>query len=117
MEFQTASTVLNILHNISCKARERISVADVVKSLTAGLVTHTTYGPAHKVWISIEDANIRETTEGTDPVNTGGSEVGHVIFANERFGLLGNTDIGNFKAIAKTSGETAILEVAYYYGN
>ncbi|MCP4357975.1 MAG: hypothetical protein GY796_08170 [Chloroflexi bacterium] len=117
MEFQTASTVLNILHNISCQARERITVAGVVKSLTANLVTHTTYGPAFKVWIGVEGADIRKTMEGTDPVNTGGSEVGHIIFANERFAVLGNADIANFKALIKTAGETAVLEVEYYYGS
>jgi hypothetical protein len=115
MAILPSQTIDNHQYNLKCGARERITVENAVKTLTASLVNHATHGLARKVWIGVEDADIRKTQDGTDPVNTGGSEVGIAIAKDDRFSVTGNDDIDNFKAIVKTDGNTAYIEVEYYY--
>ena len=108
--------LLNYTYNLICRGRERLTVQNSVVTLDPSKIEHVTYGEARKVWIGLENADIRKTTDGTDPSNTGGSEVGHIVFTNERFAIIGNADISNLKTIIKNVGETATLEIEYFYG-
>ena len=111
----TLEELVDVSGGLVCKARERIAVGDVAVSLTGSLVTHAMYGASKKVIISVEENDIRKCQDGSTPVQTGGSEVGMVIYTGSIFSVLGNTDIGNFEAIAKTNGAAADIEVEYYY--
>lgn len=99
-------------------ARERITVDNTVKSLTA-----TTYNDAAAnvdvrrrasgARITVEAQPVRFTEEGTSPSNAGGSEVGTLAAATDVIYLEGYNAVSRFKAI-RSGGTDAVIEVVYF---
>lgn len=94
---------------------EKLSVNDSVTTLTAAKVTHATYGKAREIMLSPEDDDIRITYHGTDPVNTGGSEVGHRVYQGQQHSIKGWDEIDGLKILNATPAGTATVHVTYWY--
>jgi len=96
-------------------AREHLVVSSTVKTLTASVYEdHTNAnGKASAAKIIVEAQPIRYTEEGTDPVITGGSEVGTPAVADTVIYLDSYEAIQKFKALRNT-GTDAHIEVVYY---
>ena len=83
---------------------EQITVSNAVKTLTVGKYTDTDSKLSKKVFISVEDAQIRYTFDGTTPT----SSIGHIANPAEVIILIGTQNIENFKAIRKGSTDAKI---------
>lgn len=67
--------------------------------------------PATAVLITVEDQDIRITTDGvTSPVAA--TSIGHVIAAGQSLYLTSPEDIANFQAVNKTAGTLATLQIS-----
>ncbi len=100
-------------------ARERLTVSNTTKTLTAATYTDaanagtSTNQKAYGAKITIETADIRYTEEGTAPSDTSGSEVGSVAASGSTIYLEGYNAIAKFKACRKGTTD-AVIEVVYY---
>ncbi len=65
--------------------------------------------------IVVETNSIRVTEDGTTPAQ-GYPGVGYLLPSGSRKFIQGVTNIRNFKAIAATNGQGAMIEAIYYYG-
>jgi len=108
----TSQTIDNARYEVQCKARETLTVVGVVQTLTAGNVTHTTYGPARYAEITTEAASIRFTRDGTTPDPS--THIGMILTTSQVLPLFWN-DLDNFQVIVNTTGETAYVQVDYFY--
>ena len=74
-------------------AHEALTVSNAVKTLTAATyIVGERYSQA--AFITLEDADIRYTYDGTTPSAT----VGHLLTQGSALTLMGHHDISNFKA-------------------
>lgn len=93
------------LYGLDFFAHESITVDNTSggKSLTAA-----TYGQARIAFISVEDAQIRFTVDGTAPTTT----VGHIANSTDKFYLLSGNEITRFRAI-RTGSTSGVVKVSY----
>lgn len=88
-------------------AHETLTVTNAVKVLTASTyVVGSRYSQA--AYITIEDADVRYTYDGTTPSAT----VGHLLTSGSSIALSGHRDISTFKAY-RAAGIDATLRITY----
>lgn len=91
---------------LRCVAREELTVTNAaVVELTASLITTNVI----MAGLSVMDAPIRITVEGTDPTTS----LGKPYSVGDVFEIRGHPDLSNFKCIAETSTNAAV-EVQYF---
>lgn len=88
-------------------AHEVLTVTNAVQTLTAATyIVGARY--AQVAFITVEDANIRYTYDGTTPSAT----VGHLLTDGSALTLTGHHDISTFKAF-RAAGVDAEIRVTY----
>lgn len=102
----------------SAFARETVTVSSSPVGLTASV--YSAHGEAvidrvtaKEAFVTVENAAIRITFEGTAPND--GSDIGHVIPAGSGFNIYGFGNIKNFRAI-RIGDTDAVLNVTYFRG-
>lgn len=70
---------------------------------------------ARAVIISVETATVRFTIDGTTPVVTGVSQVGHLLPIGGSYEITGEKNVANFKCINAVAGSGAILVATYLF--
>jgi len=90
---------------------EQLTVSNTVKQLTAAIFQPQTYMKARKAMITVDDAAIRFTTDGSTPTTL----IGHSSGSGDVISLESADEIRHFKAIRST-GTDAIINVTYSYG-
>lgn len=108
----TTHTIGNARYNVQCKARETLTVVGVVQTLTAGMIRHATYDPARYAEVTTEAASVRFTRDGTTPDPS--THIGMVLTTSQVLPLFWN-DLEDFQVIVNTTGETAYVQVDYFY--
>lgn len=97
-------------------AREQITVADSVKTLTAATVRTTATRGSQRVAyaeVDVQGADVRVTFDGsTDPV---GATTGTLWLQGEKYRVWGITNLVNLKMIR--DGSTSVTAVVDYWGN
>lgn len=98
-----------------CRAYEKLSTT--LTSAVGFTATKEEYKGriAQAVLITVETAAIRFTMDGTTPVVTGATEVGHKIDAGQSFVIRGTESIRNFLAINETTSNGAKIFASFYY--
>ena len=89
----------------------RVAASDVSQTLTTAVPTNVN---PRAVLITVESYDLRLSFVNT-AVQTGGSEVGHVVAAGSSFYINSKAAYDNIKFINKTNGSNAILQITYYY--
>ncbi len=87
---------------------EQITVSNSAIGFTLAKYTDTDGKKAKKVFVTIEDAQIRYTFDSTTPT----SSIGHIANPMDAIILIGTQNIENFKAIRK-SGSDSKISVTY----
>ena len=91
---------------------ESIASTNTAQGLTAGNVTHATYGKASSALVSVETKSIRYTLGGTSPT-TGG--VGAPVAAGQQIELNTFDGIDAFEFVSSVADQAATLHVIYEY--
>ena len=110
---KTSQTIDNLRYNVQCKVRETITVQGTAKTLTAGNVTHTTYGKARYAEVTVTNASVRFTRDGS-VTPAPATHIGMILSTTQVLPLYWN-DIANFTCIIEITGATAYLQVDYFY--
>lgn len=97
-----------------CRAYEKLSTITAAKGFTA---TKLLYKGriAQAVLITVEEAAIRFTIDGTTPVVTGTSEAGHLMNAGDSFIITGHESIRNFLCINAVAANGAEVFCSFYF--
>lgn len=91
--------------NKTSEAFEQLTIDATVGGIA---LTSVTYGTARYAEISIDDADIRFTVDGTPPTAT----LGHLVGPGDIVRLDSNEDIAAFRAI-RAGGTSAKINVSY----
>jgi len=83
---------------------EEITVGSSVKTLTAA-----TYGTLNRALITIADANMRFTVDGTTPT----TNTGHILYDGDELKLTSAQEVAGFQAIRDDSTD---VELSASYG-
>lgn len=94
-------------------AKEELSISSTATALTSSVYSPGGSEPASVALITVETSDIRWWSNGTTPTDSGGTASGHVTVAGGVINLDSATAIANFKAIAKTNGQTAAIKVTF----
>ncbi len=94
--------------DLTAFAYEAIPVSNTAIGFTTATYAPTTYGPAHRAFVTVETDQIRWTCDGsTTPTN----EIGHLANVGDAIEIEGIKNVANFKAIKVTNN--ASLKVSY----
>lgn len=99
-------------------ARENKTVSTTAVALTEATYAATaelanTRVAAKEALVTVEDAPIRFTLDGTTPVDA--TNVGHVVSTGGSFTLYGLANIRNFRAV-RSGAADAVINVTYFRG-
>jgi hypothetical protein len=86
-------------------ARESVTVADSSIGLTAG-----TYLDAVRAILTLEDDEIRITTDGT----AASAVIGHIINIDDVITIVGSHQLANFRG-CRTGAVSGVLQVTYFH--
>ena len=87
---------------------ETITVADSAIGLTAATIAPSNSSNPIKVFMTLETAQIRFRTDGTDPT----SGEGHLLEIGQSMSIDSFKDLGRFMAI-RTGATSGVLKVSY----
>jgi hypothetical protein len=90
----------------------RVAASDVTQTLTTAVTG--TIKPPRAVLITVETYDVRISFVNS-AVQTGSSEVGHVVSAGSSFWVNSTPAYNNIKFINKTNGSNSILQITYFY--
>jgi hypothetical protein len=99
---------------LECLSYEKLSTLTAAKGFTGAKIVSGARR-AKVALISVEEAAIRFTMDGTTPVVTGASEAGHLLQVGESYEILGHKSIVNFRCINAVNGNGAELFCSFYY--
>ena len=88
-------------------AYDSLSIAAVATGLTAGKLVVAGYEDSIRVWVTVEDADVRYRLDGSDPT----ASVGHRVYDGGTLEVEGMTNLSRLKFIA-VSG-TAKVSISY----
>lgn len=94
-------------------AKEELSISSTATPLTSSVYSPGGSEPASVALITVETSDIRWWSNGSTPTDSGGTASGHVTVAGGVINLDSAGAISNFKAIAKTNGQTAALKITF----
>lgn len=97
-----------------CRTYEKLST---ITTATGFTTTKSLYKGriAQAVLITVEEAAIRFTMDGTTPVVTGAGEVGHLMNAGDSFVINGHESVRNFKCINAVAANEAEVFCSFYF--
>ena len=107
------SQIDNALLNLKSSVYEQISITNTAVGLTAANVTHTTYGSAYAVRISVEGDG-RITMDGSTPTYTLGEMV-HDSEVNNVLMVYWPDNVANVMMINDAVDVAAVFNVTYFY--
>ena len=84
-------------------AYEDITVSSTSIGGTTSTLAPTTYGPAHRAFITIETDSVRWTCDGTTPT----ASKGHISYAGDGIEIEGIANVAAFRMIRVTTDATA----------
>ena len=93
--------------DLTAFAYEDITVSSTALGFTTATIAPTTYGPAHRAFVTVETDQIRWTCDGTTPT----SVKGHLAEVGDYIEIEGIANIKAFRAIRVTADST--LRVSY----
>jgi hypothetical protein len=92
---------------------KRIASSDTSQTLSTTMTIVSGHYPIAAL-ITCESFDVR-VAFGTAAVQTGSSEVGHVLAAGSSMWLYSNASVMGARFINKTNGSNGILQVTYFY--
>ncbi len=98
---------------------EKITPGNNVTGFTSSKIEPMT-GPlagkkAIKALVYVKAAAVNYTVDGTEPTQSGGTDIGMYAAAGSTITVLGYHDIGTFRCIDATAGSASDLRVTYFF--
>lgn len=90
----------------------RVAASDASQNITDAIPG--TSSTAKGALITVETNDVRFSFRNT-AVQTGGSEVGHVVAAGQSLWVMSSQAYNQLKFINKTNGSNGILQITYFY--
>lgn len=97
----------------SITASTALTAATYLQSVSANDVFSRTRTP-HEAYITVEDADVRVTFDGTTPTVSAGTGAGHLYGHGDTITIQGFENIVKFRAINAVASNGAVLRVTYF---
>ena len=102
------------MKTLECLASEKLSTLTAAKGFTGAKIVSGNRR-AKMALISVETGAIRFTMDGTTPVVTGGTEVGHLLDIGQSYEIPGHIAIKNFLCINEANGNNAEVVCSFFF--